>query len=77
MFYSFYLSFTDWDGLTEPGFIGIENFEKLFQDPVFYISLENNVIWIITFITIPIALGLFIALALNRKIPGGRFLNRQ
>jgi len=73
MFYSFYLSLTKWDGFTEPVFIWFKNFGKLFQDPVFFISLKNNLIWIIAFITIPVILGLFIAMALNKRIPGGKF----
>lgn len=72
MFYTFYLSMTDWDGLTNPNFIGFENFEKLFRDKVFYISLKNNIKWLITFITIPVVIGLGLAMALNEKIPGER-----
>lgn len=72
MFYTFYLSLTDWDGLTQPTFIGLRNFQKLFKDPVFYISLKNNLKWIISFITIPVVLGLGLAMALNQKLPGAK-----
>jgi ABC-type sugar transport system permease subunit len=70
MFYTFYLSLTDWDGLTEPSFIGFRNFERLFRDKVFFISLTNNLKWLISFITIPVVLGLGLAMALNKAIPG-------
>ncbi|MFP4396082.1 MAG: carbohydrate ABC transporter permease [Anaerolineales bacterium] len=73
MFYTFYLSLTKWDGLTQPIFIGLRNYEKLFQDPVFYISLKNNLRWIASFITIPVVLGLGLAVALNQSIPGAKF----
>jgi len=73
MFYTFYLSMTDWDGLTTPNFIGFENFIKLFDDKVFYISLTNNLKWLVTFITIPVVLGLGLAMALNVAIPGEKF----
>ncbi|NBD36120.1 MAG: ABC transporter permease subunit, partial [Chloroflexi bacterium] len=73
MFYTFYLSLTKWDGLTQPIFIGLRNYEKLFQDPVFYISLKNNLRWIVSFITIPVVLGLGLAVALNQSIPGAKF----
>jgi multiple sugar transport system permease protein len=73
MFYTFYLSMTDWDGLTTPNFIGFENFVKLFDDKVFYISLTNNLKWLVTFITIPVVLGLGLAMALNVAIPGEKF----
>ena len=70
MFYTFYLSLTDWDGLTEPTYIGFKNFEKLFRDKVFFISLKNNLKWLGTFVTIPVVLGLGLAMALNNAIPG-------
>ncbi len=73
MFYTFYLSLTKWDGLTQPIFIGLRNYEKLFQDPVFYTSLKNNLRWIGSFITIPVVLGLGLAVALNQSIPGAKF----
>lgn len=71
--YTFYLSLTDWDGLSQPHFIGFQNYEKLFRDPVFYISLKNNIKWLISFITIPVVAGLALAMALSRSIPGERF----
>ncbi len=74
MIYTFYLSFTKWDGLSAPVFTGFRNYEKLFDDPVFYTSLANNFKWMIAFITIPVASGLGLAVALNRNIPAGRFI---
>lgn len=72
MMYTFYLSLTDWNGLVTPSFIGLENFEKLFRDKVFYLSLSNNLKWLLAFITIPVVLGLGLAMALNQAIPGGK-----
>jgi ABC-type sugar transport system permease subunit len=72
MIYSFYLSLTRWDGFSAPQFIGLSNFTRLFQDPVFYTSLWNNLEWIAAFMTIPIVMGLFIAMSLNRDIPGSK-----
>lgn len=70
MIYTFYLSLTDWNGLVTPSFIGLENFEKLFRDKVFFLSLINNLKWLFVFITIPVVLGLGLAMALNQAIPG-------
>jgi multiple sugar transport system permease protein len=72
MLYSFYLSLTSWDAFSPPAFIGLENFVRLFKDPVFYTSLANNLEWILVFITIPVALGLMLAMALNRNVPGSK-----
>ena len=73
MFYTFYLSLTNWDGISTPDFINFRNYERLFRDPVFKISLQNNLKWIISFITVPVVAGLGLAMALNRAIPGDRF----
>ncbi|MBN1486197.1 MAG: sugar ABC transporter permease [Anaerolineae bacterium] len=73
MIYTFYLSLTKWDGLSAPTFVGLRNYERLFRDPVFFISLKNNVKWILSFITIPVTLGLGLAIALNHSIPGAKF----
>jgi len=73
MFYTFYLSLTDWDGLIDPHFIGLRNYQRLFKDPVFYTSLENNLKWIASFITVPVVVGLALAMALNHSIPGEKF----
>ena len=73
MFYTFFLSLTNWDGLSSPEAIGLRNYERLFRDPVFFISLLNNLKWIVSFITIPVVIGLALAMALNRVIPGSRF----
>jgi ABC-type sugar transport system permease subunit len=70
MIYTFYLSLTDWDGLTTPSFIGLDNYIKLFNDRVFFISLANNLKWLLTFVTVPVVLGLALAMMLNRAIPG-------
>ncbi len=73
MLYSFYLSFTSWDGFSPPQFVGLKNFIRLFNDRVFYISLSNNLEWIILFMTVPIVLGLALAMVLNGNIPGEKF----
>ncbi|PKO22815.1 MAG: sugar ABC transporter permease [Chloroflexi bacterium HGW-Chloroflexi-1] len=72
LFYSFYLSLTDWDGVSAPTFIGFRNYVRLFDDPIFYTSLLNNVKWLVSFITAPVIMGLALAMILNRDIPGAR-----
>lgn len=70
MFYTIYLSFTNWDGLTTPSLIGFSNYQRLMNDSVFFISLTNNMKWLASFVTIPVVLGLGLAMILNRAIPG-------
>ena len=69
MLYTFYLSLTKWDGLGDPVFHGFKNFGRMMRDDVFWLSLKNNAIWIAFFITVPVVLGLALAMVLNRDIP--------
>ena len=80
MFYTFYLSLTNWDGISpEKKFIGLKNFEVLFDSlgktipSAFEYSLLNNLRWLLVFITIPVIIGLFLAVLLNRDIRGDRY----
>lgn len=72
--YTIYLSLTDWDGISTPNFIGLQNFARLFQrDRTFIEALTNNLRWLVVFITVPTTVGLGMALIFNTDIRGGRF----
>ncbi len=68
---SFWVSFYEWDGMAEPIFVGWGNYIELFDDEVFWVSVQNNILWLLLFLTSP-AIGLAIALFLNQKIRGIR-----
>ncbi|MFP4022032.1 MAG: carbohydrate ABC transporter permease [Halanaerobium sp.] len=70
--YTIYLSFTEWDVISEPIFVGLDNYIDLFNDPVFYTSLINNFKWLAIFLAIPLTLGLFLALLLSQEIRGAK-----
>lgn len=64
---SFTYAFTKGDSLLYGAkFIGFKNFLRLFQDPTFYLALQNNLVWLICFVVIPVPLGLAVALLFNR-----------
>ncbi|WP_046213302.1 carbohydrate ABC transporter permease [Paenibacillus wulumuqiensis] len=67
--YSIYGSFTDWNGLGQMNFIGLDNYKTLFTDNFFYTSMYNTFFLMIG-IPIGLLLSLLLALGLNRKIPG-------
>jgi ABC-type sugar transport system permease subunit len=73
MFYSVWMSFTNADGISQQDFIGLDNYQRLIKDDIFWTSFFNNVRWLVAFITIPIAAGLGLALILNNDLPGTRF----
>lgn len=68
------LSFTQWDLLTSPHWIGFENFTELFKDASFYRSLGNTLYFIAGYLPIVYILGLATALALNKKFRGSGWI---
>jgi ABC-type sugar transport system permease subunit len=52
-------------------FVGFKNYSDLFSDPLFYISLKNNLIFLLMLGIFPIVFGFAIALLLSMKIKGG------
>ena len=71
IFQSFNISLYSWDGLGDPEFIAMQNYAELWDDDAFYVSLRNNVIWLILYL-LAIPAGLFIALFLNQTVTGIR-----
>jgi raffinose/stachyose/melibiose transport system permease protein len=70
MFYSLYLTFHD---ISSPviEFVGLKNYQTLlFNDPVFWLSLKNNAIWLVLALTIPVSLGLILAEVMNKSFRG-------
>ncbi len=64
-----WLSFTD-ARLARPGqFIGFENYEWLWDDGIFWLSVFNTLLYTIVASIIKFAVGLYLALLLNRHMP--------
>ena len=70
MFSAVALSFTKWDLLTPPQWIGFDNFTELVKDKNFYHSLGNTLYFIFGYLPIVYILGLAAALALSSKFKG-------
>jgi ABC-type sugar transport system permease subunit len=65
LLFSFYLSFTRWDGLTELTWAGLGNFANLIHDEVFFTSLWNTFAIGVLYVP-PMFIGAFIfAIILN------------
>jgi len=64
--YSGYLSFTDYDVINDPHFIGAENYTNLVQDDKVMLALRNTFVFTIMSVPTKIVLSLFLALLLNR-----------
>lgn len=61
------LSFTDYDILNPPRFIGIENFKKIVTDDFFWISLKNTCYYTLLYVPSGLLLSLGAALFLNSE----------
>ena len=67
------ISFFNWDGMTDPSFVGIANYVELFHASTFYTALKNNLIWLLLFLLAP-PMGLAVALYLNQAVAGIRIV---
>lgn len=65
--FSFLLSFTDWDILTEFNFIGLKNFISIVQSQEFWRVLKNTLYYIALYVPSIIFLSIGVALLLNIK----------
>lgn len=59
------LSFIKWNGITPQQFVGLDNYKRLFQDPVFYKALINNLIYLVIVVIIQLSIGLLFAVLLT------------
>ncbi|MBO0743974.1 MAG: sugar ABC transporter permease [Candidatus Dormibacteraeota bacterium] len=68
--FAFYLSFQSWNGLTRPVFVGLQNFEGLLRDSVFWLTLRNTAVY--TLLTVPtgVLISLGVAALLNQRVRG-------
>ncbi|MCW2805047.1 MAG: sugar transporter permease [Propionibacteriaceae bacterium] len=74
--YSLVLSLYSWSGFDEKVFVGLENFQSLMQDSLFWLSLKNTVIMWLGHIFILIVFAIALALLLNRPWVRGRGVYR-
>jgi multiple sugar transport system permease protein len=70
MLQNLYYSFFEWNGLTNPVFIGLNNYVKCFTDTNFLRSFLNTIFWVVFTLLCPVTLSLVIAVFL-KDIKGG------
>jgi multiple sugar transport system permease protein len=74
LLYAVYISFHDWSLIGDPEWLGGRNYRRLMQDPLFWQSLANTGVYALGTVPTSMALGLLLALGLNRQLPGRTFL---
>lgn len=68
------LTVYQWDLLTDPEFIGLENFRRLADDAAVWEALRHTLTFIVGYVPSVMVLALFLALALNAQLKGMAFL---
>lgn len=67
-------SFSDWDGFGRPEFIGLDNYGNLPGDRQFLLAVRNSLLWGLIAAGIHVPFGVAVALILNRRPFGWRFI---
>ncbi|WP_147916749.1 carbohydrate ABC transporter permease [Ruania zhangjianzhongii] len=70
MLASLYLSFTNYNVLSSPEFIGGENFARLVEDPRFWNSVRVTVTYVFVSVPLQLAFALLLALVLDKGLRG-------
>ncbi|WP_349428526.1 sugar ABC transporter permease [Microbacterium sp. LWS13-1.2] len=70
MLASLVLSFTDYNLLQPPEWIGLENFERMAGDPRLWASLRVTFVYVVVSVPVQLAVALAVALLLDRGMRG-------
>jgi multiple sugar transport system permease protein len=69
---SLLISFMEWEIVTPPRWSGLGQYERLFQDKHFYLSLYNTAYYVFIGVPLHLLLALFAAMAMNLNLRGIR-----
>ncbi|MBW4419126.1 MAG: sugar ABC transporter permease [Myxacorys californica WJT36-NPBG1] len=70
---AFYLSFTRYDLIDEPQWIGWANFKRLAADALFWQTLRNTILYLVCVVPILVIAPLGLAILVNQKLRGIRW----
>lgn len=70
---SFAISFTSWDLLGMPRWVGLHNYASLVSDPLFYKVLGNTFGFVLGYVALDMIVALGLAVALNMRLKGLTF----
>jgi multiple sugar transport system permease protein len=71
MIASLYFSFSKYNIIDAPTWVGLKNYSRmLFDDPLFWHSLERTMYYAALALPLGLFFGLFLAILLNQEIPG-------
>jgi putative chitobiose transport system permease protein len=65
-----YLSFTNFNMISEAGFVGFANYINVWRDPFFWAALKNTLLYMIVVVPVLVFAPIFLAALVNKQIPG-------
>ena len=72
MGWAFWLSFTSYDMLSRPRFVGLDNFRTLAGDAMFLQALKATLVYVAGSTSLITLVALLLALAITTRVPGAR-----
>ncbi len=71
MLASIIISFTHWDIISPPTWVGVDNYKEMFtSDPLYWKSLRVTFTYTLVLVPIQLTLSLLVAILLNQKVMG-------
>lgn len=73
MIYAAYISLWRWGLRGARNFLGLENYQDILSDAIFWKAVTNTLYYVVLWVPLTMALGLFLAIIVNQKIRGQTF----
>ncbi|WP_289891322.1 carbohydrate ABC transporter permease [Virgibacillus pantothenticus] len=73
MLQAIWMSFTDYNMITEPEFVKLDNYKNLFNDELFWKTLMNTFLYLICVVPALVIIPIFLAVLVNQKLRGIAF----
>lgn len=70
---TFWYGLTDWNGVSQPNFIGLRNYAEAFQDPYFWRAIRQTLAFMAIDITVPLVVALLLAILVSEVTRGRTF----
>ncbi len=70
MFTALAISFSEYNMIEEPHFVGLGQYQRLIQDPFFWNALLNSLLYLVVVVPVLSLAPIFLAVLVNRKLRG-------
>lgn len=68
------LAFYEYDGISDPVFVGMDHFERMLDDPRFHEALVNSLLFLAGMLPLAVAVPLLLAVLVNQRMRGIQFV---